>query len=138
MGMKSIIICFIVLISEGISSAQSNLNLEIIGAEKDGGIIHVSLFNSEQSYDDKKAYLSIVSNPDSLKVPLNLPAGEYVISIYQDNNNNGTLDTNFFGIPKEKFGFSNYDGRSIPGNFKKHRIQVTDTTKTISVNLYKI
>jgi len=124
--------------SGGISFAQTNLSLEIIGAQKDGGIIHVSLFNSEQSYEEKKAYRSLVSNPDTAIVLLTLPAGDYVISIYQDNNNNGKLDTNFIGIPKELFGFSNYDGRSFPGNFNKHRIQVNDSTKNILVNLYKL
>ena len=136
--MKHIILFLTLLMYEGISFAQTNLSLEIIGAQKDGGIIHVSLFNSEQSYEEKKAYRSLVSNPDTAIVLLTLPAGEYVISIYQDNNNNGKLDTNFIGIPKELFGFSNYDGRSIPGNFNKHRIQVNDSTKNILVNLYKL
>ena len=136
--MKHIILFLTLLMYEGISFAQANLSLEIIGAQKDGGIIHVSLFNSEQSYEEKKAYRSLVSNPDTAIVLLTLPAGEYVISIYQDNNNNGKLDTNFIGIPKELFGFSNYDGRSFPGNFNKHRIQVNDSTKNILVNLYKL
>ena len=136
--MKHIILFLTLLMYEGISFAQTNLSLEIIGAQKDGGIIHVSLFNSEQSYEEKKAYRSLVSNPDTAIVLLTLPAGEYVISIYQDNNNNGKLDTNFIGIPKELFGFSNYDGRSIPGKFNKHRIQVNDSTKNILVNLYKL
>jgi uncharacterized protein (DUF2141 family) len=36
-----------------------------------------------------------------------LPYGEYAISVYQDRNGNGKLDTGLFGIPKEPFGFSN-------------------------------
>jgi uncharacterized protein (DUF2141 family) len=36
-----------------------------------------------------------------------LPYGEYAISVYQDGNGNGKLDTGLFGIPKEPFGFSN-------------------------------
>jgi uncharacterized protein (DUF2141 family) len=136
--MKNIIIFLTLMMSGGISFAQTNLILEIIGAQKDGGIIHLSLFNSEKSYEEKKAYRSLVSNPDTAIVLLTLPAGDYVISIYQDNNSNGKLDTNFIGIPKEMFGFSNYDGRGFPGNFNKHRIQVNDSTKNISVNLYKL
>ncbi len=140
MKMKNIIICLIVVMSEGISFAQTNLRLEITGVKIEGGKLYVSLFNSERSFEQRKVYLTFVSNPDSvnIKLPLNLPAGEYLFSVYQDSNNNGELDTNFLGIPREPFGFSNYDGKSIPGSFKKHKVLVMETTKKISVNLYKI
>jgi len=36
-----------------------------------------------------------------------VPAGEYAIALYHDENNNGKCDRNFFGIPKEGFAFSN-------------------------------
>ena len=139
-NMKNLFICFIIVLSEAICSAQTNLSLEIVGVKKEGGKIHVSLFNSEQSFEERSVYLTLVSNPDSVNInlPLNLPAGEYLFSIYQDNNNNGELDTNFPGIPRELFGFSNYDGKSIPGSFKKHKVLVKETTKKISVHLLKI
>ena len=70
--MKNIIIFLTLLMSGRISFAQTNLSLEIIGAQRDGGIIHVSLFNSEQSYEEKKAYRSLVSNPDTAIVHLTL------------------------------------------------------------------
>ena len=35
------------------------------------------------------------------------PAGDYAISLYYDENNNGTLDSNFIGIPKEPVALSN-------------------------------
>ncbi len=36
-----------------------------------------------------------------------IPPGTYAIGVYIDENENGKLDTNFFGIPKEQYGFSN-------------------------------
>jgi len=36
-----------------------------------------------------------------------LPPGRYAISAFFDLNGNGELDTNFFGIPSEPYGFSN-------------------------------
>lgn len=36
-----------------------------------------------------------------------LPKGAYAIAVMHDENNNAKLDTNFFGIPTEGFGFSN-------------------------------
>jgi len=37
----------------------------------------------------------------------NLPKGKYAVCIYLDENNNDRCDKNFFGIPTEKFAFSN-------------------------------
>ena len=36
-----------------------------------------------------------------------VPPGTYAISVFHDANENGKLDSNFAGIPKEGFGFSN-------------------------------
>ncbi|MCF8413904.1 MAG: DUF2141 domain-containing protein, partial [Melioribacteraceae bacterium] len=36
-----------------------------------------------------------------------LAFGEYAIKCYHDVNENRELDTNFFGIPSEDYGFSN-------------------------------
>jgi len=36
-----------------------------------------------------------------------VPPGRYAIVVIHDENENQKLDRNFFGIPKEGFGFSN-------------------------------
>ena len=38
---------------------------------------------------------------------ISLKKGVYAIKVLVDNNDNGKMDLNFFGIPKEQFGFSN-------------------------------
>ena len=45
---------------------------------------------------------------------------------------NGNLDTGFMDIPKEPVGLSNYNGKGIPGKFKKHKFTVTED---ITVNI---
>jgi uncharacterized protein (DUF2141 family) len=138
--MKKILPGLIITLSTGISFAQTSLNLEIVGVIKEGGKLYVSLFNSEQSFKEKKTYYSFIANPDSetVAVQLSLPAGEYFFSMYQDSNNNGRLDTNIVGIPKELFVFSNYDGKTVPGDFKRHKVIVNDLTDKIEVRLNKI
>jgi uncharacterized protein (DUF2141 family) len=37
----------------------------------------------------------------------NLPPGDYGVAAIHDENSNAKLDRNFFGIPKEGFGFAN-------------------------------
>ena len=36
-----------------------------------------------------------------------LPFGRYAVAIHHDCNDNGKMDTNLFGIPKEPYAFSN-------------------------------
>jgi uncharacterized protein (DUF2141 family) len=36
-----------------------------------------------------------------------VPPGEYAAQAFHDENDNGVLDRNFFGMPKEAMGFSN-------------------------------
>jgi len=70
---------------------------------------------------------------------LTISVGEYVITTYQDANNNGQIDLGLFGIPKESFGMSNYFGRGFPSNnFYKLKIPINDLTEKIIVGLYRI
>ena len=45
--------------------------------------------------------------------------------------NVASLDTSFIGMPKEPVGLSNYDGKGIPGKFKKHKFSVNENTEII-------
>lgn len=86
------------------------LSLHVAGAEPQKGQILATLFGSEESY--MREPTKIVSGPVDAKgsVVLNfgkLEPGDYAISVIYDENTNGELDTGLFGIPKEKFGFSN-------------------------------
>jgi uncharacterized protein (DUF2141 family) len=55
--------------------------------------------------------------------------------LYVDSNKNEKLDTNFFGIPKEQFGFSNNaKGRFGPPSFESASFEL-DALKEISINL---
>ena len=140
MIMKKTIVFLAVFLSSGIAFAQNSLTLEIAGVKKQGGKLYISFFNSEESFDKRKTYYSMVTDAtaETLRIPVSLPTGGYVISMYQDSNGNGRLDSNFLGIPREPFGFSNYNGKSAPGSFDKLKVMVNDKTKKVTVHLYKI
>ena len=42
-----------------------------------------------------------------MKITLDLPAGTYAVSLYEDLNGNHKLDHNWIGIPGEPVGVSN-------------------------------
>ncbi|WP_455610773.1 DUF2141 domain-containing protein, partial [Bacteroides sp.] len=64
-----------------------------------------------------------------------LPTGTYAFSMYQDENGNGKLDTGAFGIPVEKFGFSNdAEGVMGPPSYEKCGFTFSEDT-TLVVHL---
>lgn len=76
------------------------------------GKLGVSLYNSKKGFPGKheQAYTSELKKITSTveKVVFeHLPYGSYAVSIMHDENDNGKLDTNFIGIPKEGVGVSN-------------------------------
>jgi uncharacterized protein (DUF2141 family) len=107
--MTKIIIAIILFISSLVSAQNVNLTVSISGLKNDSGILQVGLFNSEGAFL-KSIYKGVSSEIKSNKAIvtfLNVPKGEYAISVYHDKNKNGKLDTNFIGIPSEDFACSN-------------------------------
>ena len=138
--MKKIILGLTMLVFSTIASAQVMAKLKIEGVEKNGGKIYISIFNSETTYKVREAYLTFTldSKNEIIIKDLTLPTGQYVFSIYQDGNGNEKLDTNLIGIPKEKYGFTNYDGKSAPGGFNRHKVQVNEKVNEVNIMLYRI
>ena len=54
----------------------------------------------------------------------NIPPGNYALGIILDENNNGKLETNFLGIPKEPMGVSNYTEIKGPPKYAKALIAI--------------
>lgn len=137
--MKAIIIslvCALVLATQSLF-AQS-LTLEVHGIEKVTGKLYVAIYNSPESFMKKPLTGFVVEVEDKvLSIPCKgLPVGTYAFSMYQDENGNGKLDTAAFGIPTEKFGFSNdVQGVMGPPSYEKCRISfAADTTLVVHLN----
>ena len=65
-----------------------------------------------------------------------VPAGEYAIASFWDENDNGELDTRLFGIPKERVGMSNNaKGRMGPAKWKDAKFTVEAGTTAMSIDL---
>jgi uncharacterized protein (DUF2141 family) len=55
-----------------------------------------------------------------------LAPGDYAVQIFHDENGNGDIDTNAFGIPKEGYAFSNRAvGQFGPPKFDAMKVTVT-------------
>ena len=96
----------------------------------------VAVYNDASTFLSKsyKGVKSDISNNSCTVSFKDLPEGTYAVSIFHDENDNGKLDTNFFGIPKEDYGCSN-DAKGFMGPPKwKDAIFEFKQNKTISHN----
>ncbi|WP_082577802.1 DUF2141 domain-containing protein [Flavobacterium sp. Root186] len=104
------IITLITLFICSLMSAQNvKLTVAVSGLKSNTGIVKVGLYNSDGTFL-KTTYKSITSEIKNNEVVVtfdNLPAGEYAITTYHDENNNGKLDKNMMGIPSEDYAASN-------------------------------
>jgi len=69
------------------------------------------LFESSEGFPNSrdKAVRALSLQPEKELMTVRLgsvPHGEYAVSILHDENDNRTLDRNFFGIPQEGYGVS--------------------------------
>ena len=87
------------------------LVVRLKGMENDNGLVMVALCNSEANFSDSdSAFRGVQSTIVGGKAQLlftDIPFGEYAVKVYHDENEDGELDSNFFGKPTEEFGFSN-------------------------------
>jgi uncharacterized protein (DUF2141 family) len=66
-----------------------------------------------------------------------VPKGTWAVLVFQDENENGQLDRNLIGIPKENYGFSrDARGRFGPPGFDDAAIEVRDEVTVASVRLH--
>ncbi|UXH76605.1 DUF2141 domain-containing protein [Roseateles amylovorans] len=94
------------------------------GAEEQRGQLMVAVFADSSDWLKKPVAVRRVAVAEAVDGRLvlrfgDLPAGPVAISVFQDLNGNGKLDTNPVGMPLEPFAFS----RQAQGNFGPPRFE---------------
>jgi uncharacterized protein (DUF2141 family) len=95
-----------------VSAQEYTLDITVSGIHSDKGTLYLSLYNSEKGFpkDPKGAirlgHTRIVNGISTFRLD-KLPKGTYAVACFHDENGNGKLDANFFGIPTEGTGSSN-------------------------------
>jgi uncharacterized protein (DUF2141 family) len=117
--------------------ADIKTTLQINGVVVQGGLVYVAVYSNENDYRAENPSVRFILDPinSTITHSLELPNGEYVVTIFQDVNSNGILDTNFFGMPKEPVGITNYNGRGIPRGFHQLKVPVNNNSTRITVNM---
>jgi uncharacterized protein (DUF2141 family) len=98
----------LMLLAASTLNAQHKLTIVVDGVEQTTGTVYAAVYDAE-NFLKKPAY-GILAKADKEEVSVvldNIAPGNYAVSLFHDENDNGKLDTGAFGIPTEKTGFSN-------------------------------
>lgn len=119
--------------------AATDLSVRVYGGIPSSGQVLVALFASGADWmKTPRSELAVpVDNRGEAKFTLsNIEPGSYGISIIYDEDSDGELDLNLFGIPSEGFGFSN-DARANfgPPKWKNVRFELGEVATTINIRL---
>lgn len=118
------------------------LTVTISDIRADQGHLMVAVMNSEAGWDNQEkpvagdvAAAVKADGEGRLVFRFNLPAGSYAVQVMHDENDNGTLDTNFMGLPVEGYGFSNNPQVMRRALFDEARFTITEAPADIVVRL---
>ena len=85
------------VVIENVESAEGTVMLQVMAGESEFGGESRPIVSLMQRAQPGELTFSTSS----------LPAGEYAVRVMHDRNDNGELDSNFVGMPKEPWAFSN-------------------------------
>ena len=135
--MRKIILGTILTVS---SILAGNINVKITNILNQNGNIAIGLYNKDDgTFTDMSKYYKGVNLKIDIQEVIyifkNIPNGTYAISVIHDENKNQKLDKNFFGIPKEGYGFSNNVRPIFRGaNFEESKFRLNDD-KNITIEM---
>lgn len=94
--------------------ATGNIIVEIMGLRNNDGTTMVGLYNDANGFPGTPEKNSIIkgikgtiTDKKSIVEIKDMPYGVYAIAVFHDENNNETIDTGMYGIPKEGIAYSN-------------------------------
>jgi len=102
-----------------------------------GGLLRLGLFADTKAFEQEKPQQGWEIEADASEVTAtfsNVAAGRYVLAVFQDHNANQQLDKNFFGIPKELYGFSHYSKAGKP-DFAQAAFELSAQGATLNIEL---
>jgi len=132
----------------GAAAAQSSdledtgtcrLEILVTGFDSDQGKAKLALVNSRESFASEDAQFMGINSPvinRQARLTLHIPCGEYAVKVFHDENGNDKLDTRIFGIPAERYGFSNNARGTLgPPDFSDARFVLDTAEHAISIEV---
>jgi uncharacterized protein (DUF2141 family) len=139
-GIGGLMLCCALPCSALARAEQTILTVDLAPLHSDRGRVVVALFNGAGGFPKKPGQAcrraATVIKRGNAKVRFRqLRPGTYAVSVFHDENNNGKLDRDWIGRPKEGIGASNdAKGSWGPPKFKDAKFKLA-STKTIRIRI---
>lgn len=118
--MRALIILISLIFLVQPQDENHRLVVTVTGLKPLKGDLYISLHNRPEYFQiADSAFMKIKISVDAEKETVhfnNVPEGRYAIALYHDENEDGTMETNEMGVPREGYGFSN--NPKVPGRPK--------------------
>ena len=136
-GIFLLLACAALMIGARETKAQavSNLTVHVTGIRNAKGRIGFALYRDGNLVENQQADI----DPKTLTATIvfkKIPQGVYTVQLLHDENMNGKMDKNFFGMPLEGYGMSNNPGKrmSKPG-FDETNFQINQPECAIEIRM---
>ncbi|WP_194851311.1 DUF2141 domain-containing protein [Nonlabens antarcticus] len=136
--MQTMITSILFVVVSAFAKAQSTpapqttytLTITVENAQNDEGKMMFSLNTKEQFMRSKPFQSGSVDISDGLATFTftGVPAGDYGVLVLQDKNDNGFMDYESNGMPKEPYGMSNNPTIYGPPTFQDARFSLSEDT----------
>jgi uncharacterized protein (DUF2141 family) len=128
----------IAFVFAGTTAWAATLSITIEGASPSNSYINVALHDKAATFlggAPLRTTRTVAVN--SAKVSFtDLPPGNYAVSVFHDENGDGTLNANPFGMPIERYGFSrDAAGHMGPPSFSDASISLEEANQEIVIHL---
>lgn len=134
------------LLFAGVTHAESPLLVSVRLVDLDvsrGGVLRCAIYTDSAAaqgafpMNDAAAMRRLVVPPAQAdQVQFDVPPGTYAVSCAHDENENGRIDTNFVGIPKEGWATSRNVQPLLRGpTFRESAVQI-DASTTVELELH--
>ena len=143
MKLSRILKSFIIVTGMSSFSSQQGgekltLKLTVSNIKEAVGDMYIAVYADESTYmkDRFAEVIAPIEAEGTVDVEIKIPKGTYAVTIFQDENGDNELNTNFMGIPKEPYGFSNNPKIMFgPPKFKEASFDFTENGQQIGIEL---
>jgi uncharacterized protein (DUF2141 family) len=115
----------------------TSLTVKVEGIKDEEGTVLLALYTSKSDFLSDNIFVgkkAHVQNGEATILIDDLPYGKYAISTFFDKNENGILDTNFIGIPREPYAFSMNPSSSFgPPSFEEASFLLCNPNHTVRI-----
>ena len=118
----------------------TTLTVRVDGIRNTNGYINISIYDGDSGFPGENAIdmKEVEVDGSSMEIVFeDLEPGIYAIAVVHDENGNGDIDMNSYGMPTEGFGFSNEAEANMgPPSFDEAAIDVDGETDSYIELMY--